>query len=118
VEDPAFGFIIRDPRGMDLFGIGTGGLNYIIRPHRKGEILEGRVEVTMWLTNGEYFLSAGVANRGAKAFDLRYDGLLFSITRHPLQQTSSLVNLQPVISHHTLAVDSLSGLKSKKIALQ
>jgi lipopolysaccharide transport system ATP-binding protein len=118
VEDPAFGFIIRDPKGMDLFGIGTGGLNYIIRPHRKGEILAGRVEVTMWLTNGEYFLSAGIGSRRAQAFDFSYDGLLFSIYRHPLQHTTSLVNLQPALSHHTIAIESLNELNSKKIASQ
>jgi ABC-type polysaccharide/polyol phosphate transport system ATPase subunit len=118
LEDPAFGFIIRDPKGMDLFGIGTGGLNYIIRPHRKGDILEGRVEVSMWLTNGEYFLSAGIGSRRAKSFDFRYDGLLFSINRHPLQQTSSVVNLQPVISHHTIVSEDVSELAGEKIASQ
>lgn len=116
VEDPAFGFLVRNPKGVDLFGIGTGGLNYIIRPHKKGEILEGRLEVTMWLTNGEYFLSTGIGNRRLKSFDFHYDGLLFSITRHPLQHTTSMVNLQPMVSHRTLPTDAAAEETSEKIA--
>ncbi len=103
VEDPAFGFNIRDVKGVNIFGMDTGWMNYIIRPHRRGEILEGRIDVTMWLTNGEFFLSAGVGNRKAKSFDFRYDGLMFSIPRHPLLHSYSLINLQPALSHQTLA---------------
>jgi lipopolysaccharide transport system ATP-binding protein len=117
VENPGFGFMIRDPKGVDMFGISTGGLNYVLRPHRKGEILEGIVEVSMWLTNGDYFLSAAIGcERTIESFDFRIDGLLFSVSRHPLQHTSSLVNLQPVLSHHTMAVEASNEVKSERIA--
>jgi ABC-type polysaccharide/polyol phosphate transport system ATPase subunit len=102
VEDPAFGFSIRDVKGVSIFGLDTGVLNYVIQPQRRGDILEGRIDVTMWLTNGEFFLSAGIGNRKAKNFDFRYDGLLFSIPKHPMLHTYSLINLQPVLSHQTL----------------
>jgi hypothetical protein len=42
--------------------------------------------------------------------------LLFSVSRHPLQHTSSLVNLQPVLSHHTMAVEASNEVKSERIA--
>jgi lipopolysaccharide transport system ATP-binding protein len=112
VEDPAFGFNIRDVKGVSIFGMDTGWMNYIIRPHRRGEILEGRIDVTMWLTNGEFFLSAGVGNRKAKSFDFRYDGLLFSVPSHPLLHTYSLINLQPTLSHQTLAAKGTDELTS------
>ena len=112
VEDPAFGFNIRDVKGVSIFGMDTGWMNYIIRPHRRGEILEGRIDVTMWLTNGEFFLSAGIGNRKAKSFDFRYDGLLFSVPTHPLLHTYSLINLQPVLSHQTLAAKAADDLHS------
>jgi ABC-type polysaccharide/polyol phosphate transport system ATPase subunit len=103
VEDPVFGFLIRDPKGTTLFGLDTGSLNYAIRPHKKGEVLAGTVEVTMWLTNGEYFLSAGIAGRGAvKISDFRNDGLLFSVPQHPLLHSYSLINLQPTLSHESI----------------
>jgi lipopolysaccharide transport system ATP-binding protein len=104
VEDPVFGFLIRDPKGTSIFGVDTRSANHFVRPHKRGELLEGIVEVTMWLTNGEYFLSAGIGNRNSvKIIDLRHDGLLFTVPRHPLLFHYSLVNLQPVISYDTLA---------------
>jgi lipopolysaccharide transport system ATP-binding protein len=110
VEDPAFGFNIRDVKGVSIFGMDTGWMNYIIQPHRKGDILEGKIDVTMWLTNGEFFLSAGVGNRQAKSFDFRYDGLMFSVPRHPLLHSYSLINLQPALSHQTLAAKAADEL--------
>jgi lipopolysaccharide transport system ATP-binding protein len=104
VEDPVFGFLIRDPKGTSIFGVDTRSANYVVRPHKRGEILEGIIEVTMWLTNGEYFLSAGIGNRNTiKIIDLRHDGLLFTVPRHPLLFPYSLINLEPVISYDTLA---------------
>ncbi len=102
VKDISFGFVIRDPKGVNIFGIDSAWMNYNVSPHKKGEVLRGILEVTMWLTNGEYFLSAGIGNRDAKNFDFRYDGLLFSIPRHPLLHTYSLINLQPQLSYRTL----------------
>jgi lipopolysaccharide transport system ATP-binding protein len=116
VEDPAFGFNIRDVKGVNIFGMDTGWMNYVIQPHRKGDILEGRIDITMWLTNGEFFLSAGVGNRKAKSFDFRYDGLLFSVPRHPLLHTYSIINLQPALSHLTLAAKAPVEMENNKVA--
>ena len=110
LDDPAFGFLIRDPKGTSIFGIDTRTTNFDIRPHKKGEILEGIVEVTMWLTNGEYFLSAGLGNQlSISVIDLRHDALLFSVPSHPLLNPYSLVDLQPVLSYDTLATDNLAA---------
>ena len=117
VEDPAFGFNIRDVKGVSIFGMDTGWMNYIIRPHRRGEILEGKIDVTMWLTNGEFFLSAGIGNRKAKSFDFRYDGLLFSLPSHPLLHSYSLINLEPTLSHETLTAKASDDLASDGVAL-
>jgi lipopolysaccharide transport system ATP-binding protein len=109
LEDPGFGFQIRDPKGIKIFGIDTRTTNYFVRPHKKGDILEGVVEVTMWLTNGEYFFSAGLGNRcSINIIDLRQDCLLFSIPKHPLLYPDSIINLQPVISYETLVTESIS----------
>jgi lipopolysaccharide transport system ATP-binding protein len=116
VEDPAFGFNIRDVKGVSIFGMDTGWMNYIIPLHRRGDILEGRIDVTMWLTNGEFFLSAGIGNRQAKSFDFRYDGLMFSVPRHPLLHTYSLINLQPSLSHQTLAAKAPDEIEPSKVA--
>ena len=98
-----------------MFGMDTGYINYIIRPHKKGEILKAAMEITLWLTNGEYFLTAGIGNTKGKSFDFRYDGLLFSIPRHPMLHHYSLINLQPKLSHQTLTVKETSEEENGKI---
>ena len=118
LEDPGFGFIIRDPKGTSMFGIDTRTTDQVIRPHKKGEILEGTVEVTMWLTNGEYFLSAGIGYRSSvNIIDLRHDGLLFSVPNHPLLYPVSIINLQPVLSCQTITVEAPNRVKGDEVAL-
>lgn len=105
VDHPIFGFNIEDTKGNALFGIDSGTIDYNIRPHKKGEIMEGIVEVNMWLTNGEYFLSAGIASRkDLNISDYYKPGLLFSVPRHPLLHSNSLIDLQPTLSHNTFSI--------------
>lgn len=108
VDRPAFGFNIRSKKGVDMFGVDTRSANIVLRPHEAGEILTGFLEVTMWLTNGDYFLSGtiGATSDGKEAYpiDFRYDALLFSIGNLPEIQHASVVNLQ---HKFTWADDSL-----------
>lgn len=118
VEDPVFGFLIRDPRGTTLFGLDTAYMNYNVRAHKKGELLEGIVEVTMWLTNGEYFLTAAISCRQeAKVFDVRNDGLLFSVPGHPMVYPYSIVNLQPRLFYNTIETGTKNEKESYKVII-
>ncbi len=101
LDNPAVGFLIRNLKGVDMFGIDTRAL-MVIRAHRKGELLEGRLNVTMWLTNGDYFLSAGIGDTTGASFDFHYDGLQFTIKRLPGIQFASVVNLEPQFGYETL----------------
>jgi hypothetical protein len=48
----------------------------------------------MWLTNGDYFLSAGIGQSDGTPFDFHYDGYHFSIPMITGIQFASVVNLQ------------------------
>jgi hypothetical protein len=63
-------------------------------PQKKGDVLEIRLSVTMWLTNGTYLLSGGVGG-GETPFDFLYDAVVFTIPRLPGIQHASVVNLEP-----------------------
>jgi lipopolysaccharide transport system ATP-binding protein len=106
VPNPIFGFLIRNLKGIDMYGIDTrrGDTRdpIIIRPYRRGELLEGRLHVTMWLTNGDYFLSAGIGIADGIPLDFRYDELVFTVARLPAIQHASVVNLQEQFSFDTL----------------
>lgn len=95
VERPGFGFLIRSRRGVDLFGTDTRRLESVpvrVPPLHKGDILEGTLEVTMNLTNHDFFLSAGIAEDG-NPIEFRYDGRMFTVRRTPGIQHASLVNM-------------------------
>jgi hypothetical protein len=94
IERPGFGFLIRNAKGVDMFGVDTRGPKLALRPHRRGEVLEGLLHIRLWLTNGEYFLSAGIGDTEGASFDFRYDGLVFTIPNLPEIQHASVVNLQ------------------------
>lgn len=114
VTAPAYGFLIRNTKGVDMFGLDSNDANIVIRPHRKGELLKGLMYVTMWLTNGDYFLSAAVGDAELRLpWDFRYDGLLFTIPRFPSLHHASVVNLEASFSFSTLQPLQGSGISHR-----
>ncbi len=93
--DIGFGFHITNEKGATLFGISANkDSGMIFPPQKKNGVLEARLNVTMWLTNGNYLLGVGVG-RGEKVFDYLYDVLLFTIPNMPYIHHASVVNLEP-----------------------
>lgn len=97
----SYGFIIRNKKGMDIFGIDSQSAGIWCGPHQKGEIFEARLRVTMWLTNGNYFLGAGIGDISG-SLDFRFDAVLFTLPNLQWIQHASVVNLQPQYSYNPL----------------
>ncbi len=94
------GFLIRSAKGVELFGTTAHKLNKPIQPQERGAVLEARFDVTMWLTNGTYLLTVGLAHPYADTdvqYDLRYDALQFDVAMKNGISTTSVVNLDPTI---------------------
>jgi len=109
-EDLTVGFLIRTPRGVDLFGVdNTVDPRYSVALPAGGEAtiaLSGRMN----LSNGDYFVTVGLARRDGTKIDLRYDVLHFSVTGTERQYTTSLVQLDHAVTveaTENLAADSL-----------
>ena len=97
IESWNVGFLIRNLKGVDVFGINSTGQKLVLPPKKCGEIATAQLPVTMWLTNGTYFLSFGVANPDAETdvqYDFRYDALQFEIQMKSGLHTNSMVNLE------------------------
>jgi hypothetical protein len=70
--------------------------NKIVYDVSKGSILETRADVTMWITNGTYFLTIAIADPEAETdvqYDIRFDALQFEIGFHSGIHITSIVNL-------------------------
>ena len=100
------GFLIRNMKGVDLFGT-TAALQKIQVPgQRKGDIIEACMHVTMRLTNGLYFMTFSIGDPDAETdahYDCRYDGLQFEVRMRDGIFTTSVVDLEPQIKVVTLA---------------
>jgi len=101
VQGTLFGFVIRNIKGIDMFGTTTRIQNIPIRGYRRGDLVEAAITVTMWLTNGIYFLSFSAADPYAEQdeqYDLRFDALQFEVQMNEKIFTTSIVNLdaQPI----------------------
>lgn len=95
LDEIGVGFHIGNEKGVTMYGISMGREQGVMfPPQKKGNILEAKMNVSMWLTNGEYLLSAGIGD-GKNVIDYLYDALTFTIPRLPWIQHASVVNLEP-----------------------
>lgn len=95
VSDLASGFIIRDKRGVDLFGVTNRTAGVEIPRIEAGQIFEVCIEVDAWLAAGDYFLQAANAGENGVQYDCRIDALHFVVINTPTLFTTSIVNLNP-----------------------
>lgn len=95
VIDLASGFIIRNKRGVDLFGITNKTAGVEIPRIEAGQIFEISIEFDAWLAAGDYFLQAANAGENGIQYDCRIDALHFVVINTPTLFTTSIVNLNP-----------------------
>ncbi|MDF0643525.1 MAG: ABC transporter ATP-binding protein [Nitrospira sp.] len=98
LDDLEVGFLVRDHRGLDMFGTDTLLQGIRVAPRLRTELFEVRLEVTMWIAPGSYFLTAGIARANGIQYDLRYDALAFEVEGALNIYTDSKVNLDAKFS--------------------
>jgi ABC-type polysaccharide/polyol phosphate transport system ATPase subunit len=90
------GYPIRTVKGLLLFGVNNEGQKIPVRHQERSDILEGRLELTMWLAPGDYFISfrAGVwLGDWEEVYDEVVD-MLFKVTSNNVIGSAGLVNLE------------------------
>jgi ABC-type polysaccharide/polyol phosphate transport system ATPase subunit len=95
IDVPAahFGWVIRNRRGLEVFGITTGSQGIPPVSLKRGDVIENRLRLTMWLAAEEYFVSFGIARADGPRIDFIEDGIVFSVHGPTGLVTSSVVNL-------------------------
>lgn len=115
IETVSTGFLIRNVRGVDLYGITNSTLGLHIPAQKKGAVLEVLLDVTMWLAAGEYFTTFGIAREDGFQYDLWNDALHFKVIGPYGVFTTSVVNLSSRLSirnvdlHALYQTDSLAS---------
>jgi ABC-type polysaccharide/polyol phosphate transport system ATPase subunit len=94
VNSASAGFAICNLMGLELYSLNATPQNKVVYDVAQGELLEARVVVTMWLTNGVYFLTVTMAEGSADVqYDQRIDALQFEIDFRDGISSTSIVNL-------------------------
>lgn len=95
------GFSIYNIYGAILYGVNCAGQEKIVHDASQGIIVETQAIITMWLTNGTYFLSVAIADADAEQnvqLDQRIDAYQFDVEYRKGIHTTSIVNLDEVFS--------------------
>jgi lipopolysaccharide transport system ATP-binding protein len=95
ISDLSSGFIIRNKRGVDIFGITNKTADVELPRIEAGQIFKISIEIDAWLAAGDYFLQAANAGADGAQYDCRIDALHFIVINTPNIFTTSIVNLNP-----------------------
>jgi len=95
------GFPIRNVKGVLLFAVNSEIQKVNLRSQSRGDILEGRVDLTMWFAPGDYFLSFRAGNRD-ELYDEVADILHFVVIGNCMIVPNSVVNLAAMVSVRNL----------------
>jgi len=102
VPSPVVGFLVRDLRGLVVFGTDTQLQGLHLPALRQGEALDVEMAGRMWASPGLYSLTAGCARANGMQHDMRYDAFEFEVTGDLRLQHASKVNLQASFSVGTV----------------
>jgi lipopolysaccharide transport system ATP-binding protein len=79
VNDPVFGFLIRDRHGIHIYGTNTEILQAYFGRVREGEIIEATFAFNCWLGVGEFTLTSAVHSADGVSFDWTDDVAFFRV---------------------------------------
>lgn len=101
------GYPITNVKGLLVFAVNTEIQNICLPAQERGSIVEGRVDVNMWLAPGDYFLTFRTG-ANLEVFDVLYDKIHFRVVGECRMHPQSIVNLEPKVSLKQIGnVDSM-----------
>ena len=91
VEEPVFGFLIRNKHGIHLYGTNTDIQHAGIGPVEPGEVVEASFSFNCWLAPDNYSIAVATHSVDAISFDW-LDGALFfqTMSASPMEGVANL----------------------------
>jgi lipopolysaccharide transport system ATP-binding protein len=106
-DDIAYGFIITNVKGLEVYGTKSGLHSMYLPPGEKGQRFVCAASFEVLLVPGNYFITAALAPRNSarddEFYDVRFDAFEFKIIGEVSCFTTSVVDLQARLSHQTIA---------------
>jgi ABC-type polysaccharide/polyol phosphate transport system ATPase subunit len=104
VNDPVFGFLIRDRHGIHIYGTNTEIQQIYVGRVRRGEVVEMTYAFNCWLGVGEFTITSAVHSAGGVSFDW-VDNALFFRVMSPIS-IEGVSNLNASVTTRRLALRS------------
>jgi len=104
----AYGFIVTNNKGLEVFGTKSGFFDQFLPPGPAKSKFECRMDLSVPLVPGSYFVSVALAPKipsgSDEFFDFRFDALELKVVGNPPSFTTSVVDLRAQLSHHMICV--------------
>ena len=101
-----YGFIISNTRGIEVYGTKSGLFSNHLRVDEGGYVVECNLRFVVRLIPGRYFLSAAMGHDDGRAegqfLDFRFDALEFEVIGTTRAFTTSLIDLDGLLTHRRL----------------
>jgi lipopolysaccharide transport system ATP-binding protein len=116
IDSLCFGMLIRDRRGLDLFGwdMLTGGYRPLA-PLAAGELRE----ITLWfnanLAAGDYFVTVALARWDGLKYDVRFDALDLKVESTPTLFSGSVLNLDVSLDAQCESVGDVANRTARRV---
>lgn len=91
------GYPITNLKGLLVFAVNSEIQKIRLTAQDRGSVVEGSVEVTMWLAPGDYFLTFRTGTN-LEVFDVQYDKVHFKVIGGCNLHPESIANLEPKVS--------------------
>jgi hypothetical protein len=102
----AYGFIISNARGVEVYGTKSGLFATTIRATEEERFFECRLRFVTRLVPGRYFLTAALAHDDGREegqfLDFRFDAFEFQVIGTTRAFTTSLIDLEAQLGHISL----------------
>jgi lipopolysaccharide transport system ATP-binding protein len=106
--DVAYGFIITNSKGLEVFGTKSVFFDQFLPPGPAGSRFECSMALSVPLVPGSYFLSVALAPRvpveESEFFDFRFDAFELKVIGNPASFTTSVVDLRAKLVHKAVNI--------------
>jgi len=92
---PSGGLVLRNAKGMDVFGVTSDSIGCSIGAQDAGKQLEIVISMTMRLAGGDYFATFGMAHEDGTAAHFFDNAIHIKVIGNQGLFTSSIVDLEP-----------------------
>ena len=107
VEEPVFGFLVRNRHGIHLYGTNTDLQQTEVGDARRGEIIEVSFPFACWLAADSYSVTVAVHSRDAISYDWLDGVLLFEVVSPVPMDGVANLNATASVRRYSQAIEQV-----------